>query len=170
MSVPLTDQLVRTSLASFVEDVFASGWRGREHEAISRYVFGHVINHVGVSPILKVPTQICVHGTVPGVPGKNPKGRVNKDLQFWPSSTQTTWNAKWKPEYIPLCVQEWKVFRPTTGRPRESEYDIEWLQAFSELHHAFVGYAVTLDLAGRDMRLTVTRACAGHVDRKWMSR
>ncbi len=162
MTVKYTDTLIRKTLTSFIEDVFGCQWRGREHEAISRYVVGHVVSQVGFSPILKEATQICIQGTVPGVPGKNPKGRVNKDLQIWPAEAQTTWNQDWNPEYVPICIQEWKVFRPNTRRPKESQYDVDWLCAFTENHNTCIGYAVTLDLAARGFRLSVTRVLSGN--------
>ncbi len=168
MIIKHTDVLVRETLASFVEDVFDCMWRGREHEAISRYVFGHVVSQVGHSPILKKATQICIQGTVPGVPGKNPKGRVNKDLQIWPAEAQTTWNRAWKPEYVPICIQEWKVFRPNTRGPKESQYDVDWLCAFTRIHTTCIGYAVTLDLAGRGLQLSVTRVFSGNAKQEWL--
>ena len=163
------DQIVRRSLTTFVDDVFQIAWTAREHESVSRYVLGHLVNHVGQSTLLKVVTQICIHGAVPGITGINPKGRVNKDLQIWPVEHQTGWTKDRKLEFIPLCIQEWKVFRRGKKTPTMSDYDIDWLCAFTGQHETCTGYAVSLDLEQRKYRLSVTRIASGIANRVWLN-
>lgn len=165
----VVDELVRESLTSLVADVSSSNWKGREHEVVSRYVIGHLAPRFGRHPLFRRPTQICIHGTVPGVPGRNPKGRVNKDLQIWPPEYESCWDDDWRPTRVPLAILEWKVFRPRTKRLTMSRYDIDWLRAFSELHEGFVGYAVSLDVAGRDRWLSVTRVASGVAQDDWLT-
>ena len=162
------DHVVRNSLLSFIDEVFTTAWRGREHEAISLYCFGHLIRHFGTDDLFQNPKQICIQGTVPGVQGKNPKGRVNKDLLIWPNDIRSCWSKDWMVKHSPLCVQEWKVFRPSTQRPKMSMYDIDWLCAFSNKRPDFVGYAISLDLDSRGMRLSVTRICEGQQIPDWL--
>ena len=169
MIIKHTDTLVRETLTSFVEDVFDCQWRGREHEAISRYVIGYLVSRVRHSPILKEATQICINGAVPGVPKRNRKDRVNKDLQIWPLETQTTWNLAWMPDYVPICIQEWKVSTPRKRcRPKEIQYDVDWLCEFTAIHNTCIGYAVVLDLTGKGSRLSVTRILSGKAQCEWL--
>jgi len=168
MLVQRIDNLVKESLASFVDWIFSNNWKGRENEAIGLYSFGHLAPHFGNDELFQNPVQICIEGTVPGVPGKNPKGRVRKDLIIWPASVFACWDENWKVSNYPLSVMEWKVFRQSTRKPKLSQYDVDWLIGFSKLTKQFVGYAVTLDLAARGFRLMATRCHQGEVQNNWL--
>jgi hypothetical protein len=125
-------------------------------------VLGYLQTHFSENDaVLRDPAQICIQGTVPGVPGLNPKGRVNKDLVIWPPDFRTCWDSDGKVNNTPLCVMEWKAFRLKRTRPAISEYDVEWLAGFAAGRNNFVGYAVSLDLLDRGFKLSVTRLVDG---------
>lgn len=168
-AVSAVDAAVRSSLLDFICHVFDTNWMGREHEAISLYVLGY-LRHCFTPDraVLREPTQICIQGTVPGVPDFNPKGRVNKDLLIWPPDHRTCWDREGRVANAPLCVMEWKVFRLPSSRPHISEYDVEWLEGFAMGREDFVGYAVSVDLADREFRLSVTRVEDGDRESDWL--
>jgi len=162
------DHAIRAAATEFVEAVFADGWRGREREAVSLFAIGYLIRQCRPGSVLHSPTQIVIEAAVPGVPQLNPKGRVNKDLVIWPQPAETCWDDAWKVAHDPLAVLEWKVFRPTTGPPSLSQYDLNWLRRFSLGRPQFVGYAVWLDLARRGSRLAAARVHEGTVEADWL--
>jgi len=87
---------------------------------------------------------------------------------IWPQPAETCWDDAWKVAHDPLAVLEWKVFRPTTGPPSLSQYDLNWLRRFSLGRPQFVGYAVWLDLARRGSRLAAARVHEGTVEADWL--
>lgn len=164
------DEIISTSLVSFTDWIFDKNWKGRESEAISLYCFCCLAPRFGNNEIFKNQIQICIEGTVPGVPGINPKGRVQKDLVIWPPEVYTCWNDEWKVTNYPLSIIEWKVFREIHRKPKISEYDINWLKEFSKLSDNFVGYAVALDLADREFKINVTRVYKDTIDYNWLNK
>jgi hypothetical protein len=162
------DKIIRESLTAFVEDVFKRKWRGREYEAVSLYAFGFLQPLFRPNTALTDPTQIALEGTVPGVMGLNPKGRVCKDLVLWPKPMMTCWDEKWKISNMPISIMEWKVFRLANRKAKMSAYDITWLKKFSESKPNFVGYAISLDLLNRDFRLCTTRTYDGSATHEWL--
>ena len=168
------DEQVQASLTEFVEDIFHSSWKGREREAVSLYVLGHLQKHCTTDKILRDPTQIGIETAVPSSLDLNPKGRVCKDLVLWRAPKMTCWNERWEAVNPPLSIMEWKAYRLPTSKAQVSPYDVAWLKSYSALFsdmfagHSFVGYAVALDLLQRKFRLSVTRVESGRVEDKWL--
>jgi hypothetical protein len=163
------DKVVRQSLTEFTEAVFNTQWLGREREAVSQFVFGHLIHHCKPGSFLWDPTQIGIEVAVPQLKGPNRKRQVTKDLVIWRAPGMTCWNTDWDPVQVPLAILEWKVFYNTQrGSAKISTYDVDWLCKFSADLETFVGYAVTLDLLARRFRLTCTRVYKGHSTDKWL--
>lgn len=161
------DEVVRASLTEFVEDITLSSWKGREREAISLYAFGFLQKQFRAGLILNDPTQIGIEVAVPSAERLNPKGRVCKDLILWAESKMTCWNEDWKATLYPLAIMEWKAYRQIHKRAEVSAKDVRWLSDYSTLF-PIVGYAVALDLAHRDFRLSVTRVLNGQLTIDWL--
>ncbi|MBK7974143.1 MAG: hypothetical protein IPK07_12990 [Deltaproteobacteria bacterium] len=159
----LLDDLIRDSLTEFVESVSASGWRGREREAVSLFAFGHLVPRCGPGNLLESPTQIGIEVAVPQHPGARAKRQVCKDLVLWPLPAMTCWDQPGRPTRRPIAILEWK----TRGRMVSSS-DVEWLTAFSRTSSHFVGYALRFDRTGRAFRLSCTRIHAGAVTPDWL--
>lgn len=168
------DRIVRASLMSFLEDVFRSSWKGREREAVSLYVLGHLQKQCGEGKILRESTQIGIEAAVPSSLELNPKGRVCKDLVLWREPKMTCWNERWEAVNPPLSIMEWKAFRLPSSKAQVYPQDVAWLKSYSTLFssifagHPFVGYAVALDLLQRKFRLSVTRVESGGARDKWL--
>lgn len=162
------DKLVRSTITQFTAAIFDSGWHGREREAVSLYASGFLQPQCRAGALLTDPTQVAIEVAVPGVPGLNPKGRVNKDLVIWPAPRMTVWDQSWAVAHEPLAILEWKVYRLAGRPPRTSSHDVAWLTAFSRNRERFVGYAITIDLAGRGFRTRVSRCFGGHVESEWL--
>ena len=162
------DKLLREALTEFTKDVFATGWHGREREAISMFVLGYLINQVRPESSLRDRTQIGIEVAVPSYKKLNPKGRVNKDLVIWPVGGMTLWNAKWKETNTPLAVLEWKVYRNIHQTADLASVDLGWLIRWTKAFPQVIGYAVALDLAQPQFRLRVARAEKGIVQREWL--
>ena len=164
------DKLLREALTEFTKDVFATGWHGREREAISMFVLGYLINQVQPESLLQDPTQIGIEVAVPSHKKLNPKGRVNKDLVIWPVGGMTLWDAKWKETNTPLAVLEWKVYRNIHRTAGLASVDLEWLIRWTKAFPKVIGYAVALDLVQpqRQFRLRVARVEKGIVQREWL--
>jgi len=168
MELTALDGLIRSTISEFTAAIFDSGWRGREREAVSLYAAGFLQPRCLPGALLRDPTQVAIEVAVPGVLSLNPKGRVNKDLVIWPEPRMTLWDKNWAAVNEPLAVLEWKVFRLATRPPRVSDHDVEWLTAFSGSRDRFVGYAVTIDLAGRSFRTRVARFSRGNIEAEWL--
>ena len=168
------DNIVRSSLTDFVEDVFRSSWRGREREAVSLYVLGFLQRQCRSDRILRDPTQIGIEAAVPSSLELNPKGRVCKDLVLWHEPKMTCWNERWEAVNPPLAIMEWKAFHRSAFRAQVYSPDVAWLKNYSALYadmfagHSFVGYAIALDLLQRKFRLSATRVENGQADDKWL--
>jgi hypothetical protein len=163
------DNIIRTSLSAFINEVVHSAWKGREREAISLYAFGFLQQHISAGGVLRDPTQIGIEVTVPSDTSLNPKGRVAKDLVLWPDPQMTCWDQNWEVARYPIAIMEWKTYRLASSRPTMSRTDIEWLTQYSKLcTTAFVSYAVSLDLLHRAFWLNVTRIESGHAQDRWL--
>jgi hypothetical protein len=163
------DDIVRQSLTEFVEDIFETAWLGREREAISLFVLGHLARFCKPGSILKDPTQIGIEVAVPQLDGPKRKQQVTKDLVIWSEPRMTCWNEDWEPVQYPLAILEWKVYRHgSRGRAKISKYDLDWLCKFSADLDTFTGYAVTLDLLAKRFHLTCTRVHRGQAVAEWL--
>jgi hypothetical protein len=163
------DEIIRQSLTEFTEDVFKTQWLGREREAISRFVFGHLIHFCRPDHCLWDPTQIGIEVAVPQLKEPNRKRQVTKDLVIWRAPGMTCWNSDWEPVQYPMAILEWKVrYNTKQDAAKICKYDVDWLCKFSADLETFVGYAVTLDLLARRFRLTCTRVYKGQPAAKWL--
>ncbi|MCB1052085.1 MAG: hypothetical protein H6510_15710 [Acidobacteria bacterium] len=157
------DEAVFQSLKRFFEE-----WndmpdlRLREHEAISRYVLGYLLQHVGTTLGLMQATQICIEGAVPGVNRR--KSQVNRDLLIWPEDQFSTFDADWKPIHAPWVLQEWKVIRPGKGLLTYAiQADEQWLKDFTAHFEKTIGYTVVLNLREVEPVLYAKRIVEGRV-------
>lgn len=138
------DQIVVSSLRSFLTEVASNGWQGREREAVSLYAFGAFL--AAAKPLLADPRQIGVEVAVPQIPAKGDfaKMYVCKDLVVWPRPFDSAWsNAS------PLAVMEWKVDAEVKARRVSAPEFLEterWLEEFTLLpsNERTSGYAVHL--------------------------
>ena len=163
------DNVLRAALIEFGNTIFSGTWRGREREAVSLFVLGHLAPKISPSGPIRHATQLAIEAAVPGVEGLNPKGRVNKDLVVWPEAGMTLWDRDWKPVNVPAAVLEWKVFRALHKHPVLSANDVAWLTAFTRNFTGCIGYAVAVDLMQRKFRMRVARAEAGTVQEDWLT-
>jgi hypothetical protein len=109
------------------------------------------------------PTQIGIEVRVPKPKRLGRKAEVCKDLVIWPRPGMTCWTSAGKAENYPLAVLEWKL-----GEPRVSEYDVEWLRAFSLDSGDAAGYAICANWAGRRFGLRCTRVHHGSEQEGWL--
>lgn len=85
------DAIIHQSLSGFVADIFASAWYGKEREAISLYVFGHLLHYCRANTILSDPRQLGIEVRVLKPNTLGAKAEVCKDLVIWPEPRQTCW-------------------------------------------------------------------------------
>jgi hypothetical protein len=167
------DQIIRRSLARFVQDIDADRWTGRrEREAISLYVLGYLQREVGPRGPLRDVTQIAIEVPVRQIDERimvslsgrtGAKRDVAKDLVIWGRPRQTCWDASGRSGSVPLAIMEWKF-----GRREASEYDIRWLEEYSRRRPAFTGYAVALQRVDGRFRLSGVRVRLGRREADWI--
>jgi len=142
------------ALQDFIRELQGHLWFGREHEAVSLFVLGHLQRHV--TP----PERIAIGGTVRGV--EQAKKQVCKDVVIWSESGRTYWDGAWsRPINDPAAILEWKVATPKSRLrcgPERSK-DVAWLRRFAGRLPAasFVGYSVLLTLSDSAPTLDVLR-------------
>jgi hypothetical protein len=147
---------IDTALQEFMHDLRGRPWFGREHEAVSLFVLGHLQRHV------IPPTRIAIGGTVRGV--EQAKKQVCKDVVIWPEAGRTYWDGSWdRPGNEPDAILEWKVATPKSRRrcKPEREKDVAWLRKFARRlspDAGFLGYSVLLTLDRGGPSLDVLRA------------
>jgi hypothetical protein len=163
------DNVIRAALTEFANGLFRGSWRGREREAVSVFVLGHLAPRVSPLGPIRHATQLAIEAAVPGVEGLNQKGRVNKDLVVWPEARMTLWDKDWNPVNVPVAVLEWKVFRAIHKHPALSRQDLAWLTGFTRNFAGCVGYAVAIDLLQRHFRMRVARAESGVIQEDWLA-
>lgn len=167
------DEIVRRSLSSFAADALNASWTGRrEREAVSLYVFGHLLQQVNASGFLRDPTQIGVEFPVPQIDSntgtaisgrRGTKRQVCKDVVIWPQPRMTCWDEDGNPTVAPAAIIEWKFSSATVHAP-----DVTWLEAFSSAHPSFIGYALTANPPGSVFRLSCTCVTGGRAQPEWL--
>ncbi|MCE9582887.1 MAG: hypothetical protein K8T20_10365 [Planctomycetes bacterium] len=135
------DAVIVSSLRSFLAEIAASGWQGREREAVSLYAFGALLDHAG--DLIANRRQIGIEVAVPQIVAGG-KGRVNKDLVVWPGAHENAFSGA-----SPLAVMEWKVdaeVKATRVSGPEFLETERWLEEFTALpqNARTAGYAVHL--------------------------
>src|SRR5262252_8481574 len=123
---PLLVGQIDLAFQDFIRELQGRAWFGREHEAVSLFVLGHLQHHV--TP----PERIVIGGTVRGV--EQPKKQVCKDVVIWSQPGRTYWDGAWsRPTNDPEAILEWKVATPKS-RLRcgpERNKDVAWLRRFA---------------------------------------
>src|SRR5690349_24988368 len=105
------DTLVRSSLASLLEEIRKPSWRGRrERELVSLFCFGHLAAHCRAHGFLHDLGQIGIEVAVPQIPGQraltgadSSKHQVCKDIVVWPGRAMTCWGIDGRPSVRPAC-------------------------------------------------------------------
>ena len=135
-------------------------WHGKERDAVSRFVFGYLINECRPKTALYSPAQIGIEIPVgkPRELRRKKKGSW-KDVVIWQQPGMTAFNEKLIHTFAPSVVIEWKV-RFENGSPsrkfaEEIAHDHEWLAAFTSEHPHAAGYSVFLkSVESRTLELT----------------
>jgi hypothetical protein len=161
------EDTIRQSLNEFFAGIVSTGWRGREREAVSHFVFSYLLRHCGPSA-LQDAGQIGIEVAVPGVPGLNPKPQVCKDVVVWKTPGDTCWDAAGNATQRPKAILEWKCHRAPVAAAGFSEHDRKWLQAFTELWPDTIGFLVRLDLHPRPRHLQAGLVSGGRVTEGWL--
>ncbi len=156
------DDILKKSLAQFVNGIIEHGWYGKEREAVSLYAFGTLINFCKPGTVFHAPAQIGIEVRVPKPSGPYRKAEVTKDLVIWPTPGMTCWDREGKPRNYPLAVIEWKV-----NDFKGQDHDIRWLTAFTG-NCSTVGYAVALNLKASTQSLNCDRFAAGIREERWL--
>jgi hypothetical protein len=157
------DVPIKKSLEEFVEDIFTKSWWGKEREAVSLYTLGYLVKQCSADSVLFDPAQIGIEVKVPKPNSFGSKKEVCKDIVIWPEPGMNCWNEKRESIQEPLAVMEWKV-----NESRVSEYDLEWLCAFSDNRPNFTGYALCLNLNKPESRLHCIRVQNQKKELDWL--
>lgn len=165
------DEPIRDALLDFTDTALDGTWSGRrEREAVSLFAFGPLLEQVGSNGTLKDTAQIGLEVAVPQVPVgdeddlENKKNQVCKDLVIWPEPAMTCWDEDGQPTAVPLAVLEWKYDQSSV-----SEYDVNWLDAFTSEYPECTGYAITANPPGSRFTLTCTRVTADEILPRWVN-
>ena len=173
MTSPL-DDIVEAALRTFFDDIRTSRWQGHEHEAISLFVFAHLLPFCQPGSVLHDPAQICIECAVPQLTllGTRQKPQVGKDLVIWPKAKMTCWDSDYRPVRYPAAILEWKVTglgnRFRKGFLHEASADRDWLTRFSAAAPSSVGYSVSLENKPGAARLQCSRAYGGELAEEWL--
>lgn len=167
------DGIIRRSLSSFVTDLRDRSWRvQREREAVSQYVFGHLLKEIRDGGWLSDSAQISIEYPVPQLPSeqakkisgrRGSKGQVCKDVVLWPKPRTTCWDELGNPTVAPSAILEWKF-----GKSGIYEPDAKWLEDFSVIYPGFVGYAVAVNRPGAEFLLMCMRVSGGVREPDWL--
>jgi hypothetical protein len=158
------DQIIKSSLTDFVEDIFALSWFGREREAISLFAFRYLLPFLMSSIDRFDASQLGIEIAVPQLNGPGLKSQVNKDLVIWPDKFMTCWDDNGQPQVYPLAIMEWK-----SNVQSLSNRDLKWLADYSIDKDDFIGFVVSLDLSNRKFRLKAGRIFRGSVENNWLA-
>lgn len=167
------DNILHRTLLSFAAEALDGSWTGRrEREAVSLFVFGHLLREVNPMGFLRDPAQIGIEFPVPqldvvkvtAISGRTgSKLQVCKDVVIWSKPRMTCWDSKGCPTVAPSAILEWKFNAPAVYGP-----DVAWLQSFSATHSGFVGYAITANPPGGRFKLSCTRVEEGEIEPEWL--
>lgn len=161
-SITELDKMVATALLDF-ERVLVSGWRGKENDCVNLFAHECLSKQLHPGGVIKDLTQIGIEVGVPQIKTPGSKAAVRKDLVIWGAPREVAWDEAWEPVRIPRSIIEWKVRRKKRGGDILDSKDINWLTEYSEKHHEFVGYAVTVDFTASEPHITSARIQNGKV-------
>ena len=144
------DKQIQTALGAFFRDL-PNPWFGKERDAVSRFVFGHLINECRRGSPLHTPSQVGIEIPVGRPAGLNRDKKGSwKDVVIWPRPGMTAFDENLQHTYVPAAVIEWKVLlkrgRGSRRIQQEIERDHEWLAAFTAQNPKSVGYSVLLQM------------------------
>jgi len=165
----LFDDSVRSALETFANEALDGSWNGRrEREAVSLFAFGALVDQVEPQGVLRDSRQIGLEVPIPQVTvgdedSTNKKDQVCKDVIIWPESRMTCWDERQNPTIPPVAVIEWKFDRASIY-----DYDVDWLEAFTEQYPDCVGYAVTANQPSSRFTLSCTRVSDSGIQQKWL--
>lgn len=166
----LLDRCVQSALVSFANDTLTGSWLGRrEREAVSQFVFGHLLKEVSPHGFIQDPAQIGIEFPVPQVNcddsacDRRFKRQVCKDIVIWREPAMTCWDVNGFPNIAPAAILEWKF-----GASKAHESDIEWLRQFTVKFPQTIGYAITANRPGSNFLIDCIRVNDGLVDRSWL--
>lgn len=156
------DEVLRQALTTFSQAIHESRWLGRrEREAVSYFAFGHLVPLCRTGKILHHPGQVGLEVPVPGI-GEG-KSQVCKDVVVWRDTGTVCWDSSGEPTVAPLAILEWKC-HTDYPRPQHSQYDINWLTAFTTRFPNTAGCLVRLNLTDQERSLSVATIGAGVVE------
>lgn len=167
--MPAPDGPVYSALERFADNFLDGSWNGqREHEAVSAFAFGPLLQEIDSNGLLNDSLQIGMEFTVPQVtrPGESSDGKKNqvfKDLVIWDEPRMTCWDSQDNPTIFPAAIIEWKYLKNSI-----SEYDVDWLKAFTTEYPDCIGYAVTANQPKAEFRLSCTRISNGQEQPEWL--
>lgn len=163
------DEPVGSALRAFASATVAGSLScRREREAVSMFAFGSLLDQVDPTGSLMNSSQTAIEVPVPQVAVGNErfegkKRQVCKDLVIWPEPRMTCWDDDGDPTVAPTAILEWKF-----GVNRVSEYDVDWLEAFTTEYSDCTGYAVAANPPGGGFALSCTRITADRKRPEWV--
>ncbi len=165
------DDIIRRALSSFANESLDSDWRGRrEREAVSLFVFGHLLPETRPDSVLHDPAQISIEFPVPQVEVQQAlsgrvgsKSQVCKDIVIWPAAAMTCWDDADRATVAPAAILEWKFGVRSVFQP-----DVDWLQAFSTVYPSCIGYAVAANRPGGPFLVDCARVAKGKAQPDWL--
>lgn len=164
------DGIIDQALRSFVDYIIATGWYGREREAVSLFAFSHLMKFCKPGTALSEPGQIGIEVAVPQldretatrISGRqNCKPQVCKDLVIWPEANMTCWDETGKPTVLPAAILEWKY-----NEKHPSTADHSWLAAYTTKYPDVLGYSIWVPDT-EAFSLVCSRFCNGTGQLQW---
>jgi hypothetical protein len=156
--------VVERSLTAFMDHIQASGWWGKEREAVSFYAMGFLIKECQPGTALFDPAQVAIESRVRQVEAPDTKGEVCKDLAIWSAPGMNCWDKQGKSTRDPSLIMEWKMNRASIF-----PHDRDWLLAFSATRPSFTGVCVSLDMTMDRPALIASLICDGKEEAGWLS-
>ena len=161
--------VLAAALTAFHRRIVATGWRGREREAVSLFAFAELAAACRDDGPLFDPAQIGIEVAVPQLPGTG-KQQVCKDLVIWPRPGMTCWDHDRVPSLAPSAIIEWKAngFPNAKSGSRNQSADRQWLSAWTRIHPTSLGFAAMLQFRDTGVSLKVDRVAAGRITDDWL--
>src|SRR5713101_5166601 len=165
MTIADLDRIVETSLRELAAETLDSGWLGKEHDWVNRYVHGFLMNHC--SPARPIASRAQIGIEVAVAQPKPWRGGVRRDVVVWPRAGDTAWDKDWRPKNHPIAIQEWKVDRPHHRNP-DLRHQHDWLQKYTAWQREVVAYAIEVDTSRTPSFLRCVRYLAGAKNDSWL--
>lgn len=85
---------IKRSPNAFIGHIRASGWWGKEREAVSFYALGFLLKECRPGSALFDPAQVAIESRVRQVEAPDTKQEVCKDLAIWPGPGMNCWDEQ----------------------------------------------------------------------------